>query len=198
MAAGGVFWDRFESRPLRAALFAMPLGIAVVISPIVLPILPPAQLARYSATLGVVPEIEQQGKPLALPQWFADRIGWEQYVAVIEGVYARLPEREKARSVLLARSYGAAGSVNLLGRGLPPVYALQNSYHSWGPPEPFEVAIAVQFSERELLEYFESATRVGEVHCRYCRHWRNPTPVYVVRGLKRPIPEVWGELGYLR
>ena len=48
--------------------------------------------------------------------------------------------------------------------------------------------------QKALTEYFESVEQVGEFQCEYCRQWREPTPIYVVRGLKRPIAEIWGPL----
>ncbi len=194
MAAGAAFWERRATRPVRVLLFAAPMLVAAFLAPVFLPILPPAQLARYSATLGVIPELEAHKKALALPQWFADRVAWEGYVDAVEEVYSGLSPDERSGAIILTRSYGAAGSLERLGHGLPPVYAIHNSYHEWGPPEPFEVAIVVQFSERELAEYFESVERVREFQCEYCRQWRDPTPIYVVRAPKRPIADVWDEL----
>lgn len=194
MAAGAAYWDARASRAVGRVLFAAPLAISLVLAPVFIPVLPPTALARYAARLGVVPELEVHSRALALPQWLADRVGWEGYVHAIEDAYAGLPEAERNASVIITRSYGSAGSLELLGRGLPPVYAVHNSYHSWGPPKPFEVAIVVQFSERELLQYFESVVRVGEYQCEYCRQWSDPTPIYVVRGPKRPIAEVWKDL----
>lgn len=198
MAAGATYWDRFEYKPLQLLLFASPIVFAVVLSPVFFPILPPPQLAAYSAKLGIVPEIEAHRTPLALPQWFADRLDWESYVEAVEAAYTHLSEEEKANAVILTRNYSGAGPLEFLGRGLPPVYALQNSYHSWGPPEPFDVAIAVQFSQHDLSRYFGSVSQVGEFQCTYCRQWRSPTPVYVVARPKRPIAEMWSELGFYK
>jgi len=197
-AAGAAYWDQSKSRPTRVLVLGMPLVIALALSPVFLPILPPAQLARYSATLGVVPELEAHGTPLALPQWFADRIYWDEYVHAIEDAFAGLPETEKSAAVIFTRSYGAAGPLELLGRGLPPVYSVHNSYHGWGPPGPFDVALVVQISESELSQHFESVIQVAEFQCTYCRQWRNPTPVYAVRRPRRPIAEVWEDLRYFK
>ena len=49
---------KFLSTLALVALLAIPVSVALVLSPVFLPILPPASLARYAATLGVVPEIE--------------------------------------------------------------------------------------------------------------------------------------------
>ncbi len=196
MAAGGAYWAGALRPALRGALLAFPVAIAAVLSPVFFPILPPAMLARYAATLGVVPEIEAHDTPLALPQWFADRLEWPEYVQAVEAAFVGLTAPERSRAIILTRNYGAAGALERLGRGLPPVHALHNSYHAWGPPQPFEVAITVQLSEQELRRYFASVEQVGVHQCRFCRQFRHPVPIFVARGLRRPIEEVWSELGY--
>jgi 4-amino-4-deoxy-L-arabinose transferase-like glycosyltransferase len=194
-AAGAAFWDRFDSRPLRLALPALPLAIAIALSPVFLPILPPAALARYAAMLGAVPEIEAHDAPLALPQWFADRLDWPEYVRAVEAAVATLPEEERAHAIVLTRFYGGASPLELLGRDLPPVHSLHNAYHTWGPPGAFEVAVTVQFGEQDLARHFESVTRIGEFQCTWCRQWRRPTPIFAVRRPRRPIDEIWSEVG---
>ncbi len=194
MAAGATFWDSSHRRRLRALIAALPLTLAVGLSPTFLPILPPPQLASYSAALGVVPELEEHDDTLRLPQWFGDRLDWEPFVREIEGIVAQLPAAERRRAIVLTRTYGAAAPLELLGRDLPPVHAPHNNYHLWGPPAPFDVVIAVQYSQAELSEHFATVVQVGEIRCDYCRYWRRPTPVYAARGLERPLADLWHQL----
>ena len=49
-----------------------------------------------------------------------------------------------------------------------------------------------------LREIFERVERVAEIHCRYCMPDMNRRAVYVARGIKRPIAEVWPELKHYR
>ena len=41
----------------------------------------------------------------ALPQHLADRFGWEELVATIGTVYARLPADERAKACILVNNY---------------------------------------------------------------------------------------------
>ena len=53
--------------------------------------LSPDRLARYLAAIDVVPQIERgEGKTAELPQWFADRFGWQRLVTDVEGVVDEL------------------------------------------------------------------------------------------------------------
>ena len=55
--------------------------------------LPPGPLASYSASLGLVPQLERgEGKRSALPQWFADRLGWDALIDDVAAVRDALPD----------------------------------------------------------------------------------------------------------
>ena len=49
-------------------------------------------------------------------------------------------------------------------------------------------------SREELAEWFEQVERVDTVRCRYCMPYQNELPVYLCRGLKLPVGEVWSRL----
>jgi len=200
LAAGGVVFGEWVTRPaLRWMRWALPVLLVTTgaaLAPIGLPLLPPATTAAYAAALGVVPQIEQgQGKQTTLPQWLADRLGWERLTDDVASVVARLAPGERARAVIVAPSYGQAGALERFGRarGLPPVYATQNSYFHWGPPpDTADVAIIVgPFDERFAREAFEEAT-VAMVHdCVYCMPWRDEVPIWISRRPREPWSRVW-------
>jgi len=96
--------------------------------------------------------------------------------------------------IILVPTYGHAGAIELFGRGrgLPPVYAAQNTYYLWGPPEdPVEVAVVVGYGEESLLQMFETVEVVGMHDCEWCMPWRDETPVLVARGQKVLFRDAW-------
>ncbi len=101
--------------------------------PIALPILPVESLVRYvrgaSFLLGAVKT--DNGRTFELPQFIADRFGWDSMVKTVASVYDGLPEAEKADCIIMTGSYGIAGAVDLLGEayGLPKA----SSGHLAGP-----------------------------------------------------------------
>jgi hypothetical protein len=167
-----------------------------VFVPIALPVLPPQAAADYAATLGVVPQIERgEGKRSALPQWLADRTGWEEFVDDMEAVAATLGPEERRHAIILAPSYGHAGAIELLGRGrnLPPVYAVQNTYYLWGPPpDPVDAAIVIQpFPEEVVRRLFDDVERVGVYGCEWCMAWRANASIWIGRGPRTTFQEAW-------
>ena len=148
-SAGGVLLGELSRPPgrrwLRIAMPSVLLLFGAALAPVGLPLLPPDMMAGYTAALGIVPPIEKgEEKNTQLPQWFADRLGWEELVDDVAAVAGEMSPLERRSAVIIVPSYGQAGAIELLGRGreLPPVYATQNSFWHWGPPdEPVETAI---------------------------------------------------------
>ena len=200
-AGGATFltglWEQNRVRWMRWGLPAMLVLSGVALGPMGLPVLSPSTMAAYTARLGLVPQIEQ-GKDTELPQWFADRTGWEQFVDDVAGVVDRLEPAERERAVILVPSYGQAGALELFGRarGLPPVYAAQNSYHAWGPPpDPVGVAIVTgPFDEDTVRWMFETVDQVRIHDCRWCTPWRDGIPIWVARGPRLPMADIWPRL----
>jgi hypothetical protein len=199
-AAGGVVIERVSRRKgLRwvgvAFIVALVAG-GMALAPIAIPLLPPTSLVQYSAFLGINTQIERgEGKEAELPQWLADRFGWEGLVDQVTEIYRDLPPSEQAGAIILVPSYGHAGAVELLGSGrnLPPVVSPHNTYHSWGR-ETFdevspEVIISLGFGPQILEDFFEEVEQVALYQCQYCMNWRNQMPIYIARGPKQSRAE---------
>jgi hypothetical protein len=200
-AGGGVQLEAFlRVGRVRLLKFALPAALVLfglAFAPLGLPVLSPGITASYSAALGIVPQIERgEGKRSELPQWLADRFGWEEIVDDVENASKLLRPDERGQAIILVPSYGHAGAIELFGRGrtLPPVYTGQNSYHSWGPPEdPVDAAIAVGFDEDTLRWLFDEVELVHIHDCEWCMSWRDEMPIWLARGQKIQFREVWPE-----
>jgi Dolichyl-phosphate-mannose-protein mannosyltransferase len=196
-AAGGLAMGSLAARR-RWVRFALPAWIAawgLILLPIGVPVLPPEQLSAYAGALGVVPQIERgEGKRSALPQWFADRLGWEALVKDAAAVRDSLPRDEQRAVMFFAPSYGQAGALEWLGesRGLVPVYSTHNNYHLWGPP-PRDPSVAIVIGDRrEALERLFDRVELARVHeCGRCMPWRNRMPIWIVRGPRVQIAAHW-------
>jgi hypothetical protein len=200
LAAGAVATERAAARAgwcwLRGAAVALIVTGAVALAPLGLPVLPPDALARYMAALGVVPQIEKGAmKRAELPQWFADRFGWPELVDQVTQVYQGLPEAERARAIVIVPSYGQAAALELLGRGLPPVFSGHNTYFLWGREQAPRVnplvAITLGARRETLGPMFAEVEEVGVHRCGYCTRWRDGMPIHVGRGPRVRLAEVW-------
>jgi 4-amino-4-deoxy-L-arabinose transferase-like glycosyltransferase len=200
LAGGGVaLGETLKRGPLRWlkwALLALLVLSGAALAPVGVPVLPPEAMAKYTASLGVVPRIEKgEGKVSPLPQWYADRLGWQELVDDVGTAAELLSPAERRHAVIIAPSYGQAGAIEILGRGrgLPPVYATQNSYFHWGPPpDSLDVAIIVgPFSEQSVRRYFEEVQLALIHHCQWCTPWRDDVPIWIARKPRMAFREAW-------
>ena len=198
-AAGGLALGSLAAtrRWLRVALPAWMAAWGLVLLPIGVPVLPPDRLSEYAAALGVVPQIERgEGKRSALPQWFADRLGWYELVHDVSAVRDSLSPDERRNVMFFAPSYGQAGALEWLGapHALVPVYSTHNNYHLWGPP-PRDPAVAIVIGDRreELEKLFERVELARLHECGLCMPWRNHMPIWIARGPRVHVAAHWRE-----
>ncbi len=134
----------------------------------------------------------------ALPQTLADQFGWPELAETFADFYNRLPEDDKAEACILAGNYGEAGALEFFGPalGLPPVISGHNSYFLWGPGEcTGEVILYYGWAtERELRSVFVSVEWLGMTHCEHCMPYENNRSIYLLKGIKRPLDEIWPEV----
>lgn len=138
LAQGTRGWraSRAGATPRLAIAGVLLLAYGAVTLPIALPVLSPPATARWARTLGVDAATRTNtGTALALPQDFADMLGWPALAATVADAYAALPPATRADVAVLASNYGQAGALDFYGPrvGLPPVVSPAGSYWFFGP-----------------------------------------------------------------
>ncbi len=194
LAAGAVVTERvIRARVGQVVLVGVTAATGLVLAPLVVPLLSPPVLARYTTAMGFSYSAER-GKTSPIPQLLADRTGWESYVDDVERVYRSLSLEDRRRAIVYAPSYGQAGAIELWGpaRGLPRVIGTQNTYWHWSAGHTnTEVLIAVDASTATLRTLFEDVRVAGRVECDYCMSWRNGIEILVARGSIAPVESIW-------
>ncbi|HEV8578368.1 MAG TPA: glycosyltransferase family 39 protein [Thermoanaerobaculia bacterium] len=201
-AAGGTAIEgrlaRLHQAWLRPALAGTIVLLLVaggaLTAPLVLPVLPIESFLRYQSVLGLRPGSDERHRMGDLPQYFADMHGWPEMVAEVARVHRTLTPAEQARATVFGQNYGEAGAVDVLGRayGLPGAISGHNSYFLWGPPEESRnVIIVIGGDEEDNRAVCADLQRAGEIRCGRCMPYEDRDPVYVCRGLKMPVRELW-------
>jgi len=144
-AAGGIAWEhRFASSRsvARGRIFAFPVYESILfitgllILPMASPVLAPESWLRYTNALRLHGDKMERLATGPLPQFYADRFGWNEQVSGVLAAWHTLSPDERKRVCIFGSNYGEAGAVDLLGRmrepGLPPALSGQNSYWMWG------------------------------------------------------------------
>jgi hypothetical protein len=143
-AAGGVACEqRLNGRAAvrKDRAFAFPVYEAVLILsgllilPMSIPVMRPLQWVAYTKALHLYDQsgnTENESSGI-LPQFYADRFGWQEEVDKVSVIVQQLSPEDRSHAGILADNYGEAGALDFLGRGLPPVVSGHNTYWLWGP-----------------------------------------------------------------
>jgi|HubBroStandDraft_3_1064219.scaffolds.fasta_scaffold09359_1 hypothetical protein len=196
-AAGGVALERWlaarRSGAVRVA-FAAALALSgALLAPLFAPLLPPATLIRYSAAIGMSQPRLENHRLGPLPQLMADRFGWREMAQEVARIYHALPPAERARAAVFGQNYGQAGAIDHFGPalGLPKAISGHLSYYLWGPRGyTGDVMIVLDDRPEVLGRIFRSVELAGHVSHPYSMPYQH-FDVYVCRGLRLPIGELW-------
>ena len=188
LAAGAVAIDGWlAARPgrLRNLLLATALTTAAAV-PIVLPVLPPADI-------GWTYKVNQQ---------LAESIGWPQLASTVRTVWTSLPPRQRASAVIFTSNYGEASAINELGRGtgLPQAVSGHNTYWWWGPGNPRATTVLAVMpgpvdgggDAAYLRQFFTSVRAAATLSNPYRIHnqeWGGH--VYLCTGPRHPWAQMW-------
>ena len=200
-AAGGVFWEiTIAARPrlrwLRVALPVAVFALGVIAVPLNIPILPVEKIVPYMNALGIKmshTEVQDRGP---LPQHFGDEFGWEEMVAATAQVYHSLTAEERAKTGVLAGTYGDAGAIDFFGPryGLPKSISPHQNYYYWGPREyTGESLILLHYDLADAQRGCQSVQIGPTLNNPYAMQEEHYT-ILVCRGSRIPLAEAWPRL----
>ena len=207
-AAGGLAWEtRYAARRLvlENRAFAFPVAIAtltlvtVATLPMDTPVLSPRAWVAYAAAThqfnaATNSENDSSGR---LPQFFADRFGWQEEVNQIQAAYDALPPADQAQTVILTSNYGEAGAIDFLGANLhpalPPARCGQNNYYLWGPGnKPGTILILVETTTpAHLQNYFDSVQKIGTIGSAWAMPYEARRSIWLLRGPHQTVQQLF-------
>ncbi|MFY9737823.1 MAG: glycosyltransferase family 39 protein, partial [Candidatus Cybelea sp.] len=195
LAIGAVALER-AAVPLRSALLAALVAVAVLALPLSLPVLPIENLVAYTRLLGLT---GRDGTPAHLIQpVFAEEFGWDRLARDVARVYLALPDDIRARTAIYADTYGDAGALDFFGPryGLPPAISSQNNYYLWGT-HGYDGAtlVAIGATRIDVLRRYFRSVRLMSTSAEPLK-WvvEGPAPIYLCRAPIAPLSEIWPHL----
>lgn len=201
-AAGAIAWETRFAKAGAGRGFAIPayetllVLTGLIVLPMSAPVLAPATWVRYTTALHLRPSNTETEKTGPLPQFYADRFGWDQLAAIVVKTYESLPPEERAHTCLWGTNYGEAGAMDFLGKkldsALPAAFAPHNSYWMWGTHGcTFQTVIGVTGgTPAELAEYYDSVQVVGTLDNPWAMPFEHRN-VYLLRHRKTSRPVNW-------
>ncbi|NIA31141.1 MAG: phospholipid carrier-dependent glycosyltransferase [Actinobacteria bacterium] len=198
-AGGAIAFEKLSQKKNRR--WVMPIILANTIIggaislPLALPILPVNKFISYQSALGIKVKNAENSELGALPQYFADRFGWENMAKTISAVYDSLPAEQQQDCIVVTDNYGEAGAINYFSHDyhLPPAKSQHNNYYLWGPGKVTEKTVYLIIGQsREDLENTFIQVKAGPViRSQYAIPYENNLQIYICRGLKRPMEQAW-------
>jgi hypothetical protein len=132
-----------------------------------------------------------------LPQFYADRFGWEEMVIKVSEAYEQLQQDEKERVVIFGQNYGEAGAVNYYRHkyGLPEALSFHNNYWIWGQKKKYlsDVYIIIGSTKEDNLEFFEEVELVASHHHQLGMPYEN-VDIFICRKPKVDLGDVWDSM----
>ncbi len=189
-AAGAVAFERLTAaRPrwMRQAYVSCVALSALVLAPLVMPILPVQGFLAYARALGgFTPVTFEKLGPEVLPQYFGDEFGWENMARQTASAYLGLPPDVRARTAIFANDYGQAAAIDFFGPalGLPSAISTDVTYWLWGPRGYTGGSVIVLGSDGAAERaHFRRVETVGRVQDAFSRpvEWFN---VYMCRDFR--------------
>ncbi len=203
LAAGAVGIDILINQYLknwaRYILVILLLPGYLITAPFAIPILDVDSYLKLSEITGINPTLAERNRTSTLPQFFADRFGWEEMVQKTAEVYNKLSDEEKKDVIIIAQNYGEAGAVNYYKDkyGLPEAISPHNNYWIWGVPEnkSEEVVIIIGGDIEGNKEFFEEVEVAASHYNEYGMPYEN-VDIYICRKPKMKLSEAWKNIKF--
>jgi hypothetical protein len=202
-AAGGIAWEKhYANRKAikNNQIFAFPvmettlLITGALISPMALPLMPPSTWLAYTkATHLYSTSGNTENDPSGpLPQFYADRFGWQEEVDQITRIYQYLSVEDQKKVSIFCSNYGEASAINFLGHNLPFAISGHNNYWLWGPHGATgEVMIVINgATPEEMREFYDSVEIVGRMDHPLSMPFEHRN-IYLVRGRHKNVLNDW-------
>jgi hypothetical protein len=173
VAAGAVFWEQaLHSRLPRVILASLLILVTLPVLPAGIPVSGATSMARgfsmvqkktgYDAFLR-----DEDGKYHALPQDYADMLGWDELASIAANAYRQVEDKNSC--LLYCENYGQAGAIMILGKkyGLPDPVCFSESFYYWAPRKlPVEIRSLIYINDElgeDVRRLFPDIRLIGKI-----------------------------------
>lgn len=165
-------------RWIRPVMIAAPILLFLPLIRILFPIYTPQEFIKQAN--GRMSRWED-GKEYALPQDFADMLGWRELAKRTDQVYASLPAKETA--IIICDNYGQAGAINYYSKYHLRAVSFNADYINWFDlSKPIRQVISIKEKKTPVSELekkaFQSIVVADAIRNEYARE--NETKIYIL------------------
>jgi hypothetical protein len=186
--------DRFHLAWLPVAYLLLLIITGSLLMPLALPILKPEQYVGYAKAVHLEPPRSERSHTAALPQIFADQFGWPEMTRQVADAFNTLSAEEQREAVIFTSNYGEASAINFFGTAynLPPAISGHQNYFLWGTRGASgNVMIVIDDDDESLRKIYDEVLLYGRCQHPWAETYENSVNVYICRGIKQPLNELW-------
>ena len=180
---------------MKPVLILLPIGLFLLVLNSAFPVIGPEEIVAKS-TLSKSLKLHrwEDGKDHALPQDFADMLGWRELAEEVDSVFQKL---DKNHTLVLCDNYGEAGAINYYSKskGMAAV-SLNADYINWFPLQEMEIRHVILVQEKSDTDtlrtreraLFQSVIKTGQIKNPYAREFG--TKIYLLKNAKTSINQI--------
>ncbi len=165
ICSGAVVWEKLLKPPALRLAFPLLLAfLSLPAFPLGIPVCNAQKLAGYFAgmkrTIGFDAVLrDEDGRYHALPQDYADMLGWDELANGASVAWKQIPDQKAA--FIFCENYGEAGAITVLGKnlGLPQPVSFSESFYYWAPREFRSAITSVVYINDEMGEDVDTLFR---------------------------------------
>ena len=197
LAFGAVYLEHIlQRKPLyyiRPVLILITIGLFIPFLLIAFPIHSPSVTAERSPLykkMGL--NRWEDGKEHAMPQDFADMLGWSELAGKVDSAFISVPQKEL--TIVICDNYGQAGAINFYSKQSIRSVSFNADYINWfNFSKRYENVIAVRTADSDTgfvkeRPMFESIIFAGRIEDSLARE--KGTSIYILKGAKISINDI--------
>jgi len=162
---------------------------------VVFPVLSPEAIQRKATKFKTAGLLRwEDGEDHALPQDFADMLGWKEMAALSRKAYAQVPDSDKPYTLIMCGNYGQAGALNYYNHGRIPLASSFNADYVYWFPHMDTIRCIILLDDEPDERAHRVAGRivkVGQVQNPLAREYG--TGVYLLQNLTPALPAMFRE-----
>ncbi len=190
LAFGSVYIEKLLGQGWKIyigyVLILVNLALFIMVSKYLFPVLQPVSIVENKAGFERFGMLRwEDGKNHALPQDFADMLGWKEVAQKSLAAYNMISVNEKDQTLVFCDNYGQTGALNYYNRNkMPEAYSFNTDYIFWLPRmvKIKNVLLVGNKPSNEILALFKNCNLFGVVENEYARE--NGTGIYLLTGAK--------------
>jgi len=196
-AFGSVIIEKTLSGRLKPIIISLLIlfngAIFLLTTKMVYPVLTPDEIVQNGAAFEKMGLLRwEDGKNHALPQDFADMIGWREMANKALIAYKLIPANELENTLVFCDNYGQTGALNYYNRGkMPEAYSFNTDYIYWIPQikKITNILLVGNSPSQDIVDTFSDCKLVGVVENEFARE--KNTGIYLLTGGNNMVTEMF-------